>query len=193
MGRRGVVIEFPFYFLELPSPLYQLIWGCNWGWIVEVPGEGNPLLYSCLGSPMDRGTFRATVHGVTKSQTQLNNWTKTMEVPRRQFSLSTLRVLRGPSWDLTSSPLMWMMYILNKQLWQPLPSAPTQRASLALILIGLHHWVNLLCRLLPDGFSYKPHCPLGPEYTQASLSIPPVPIAALFPFPVFTHGFSLAF
>ena len=32
------------------------------------PGEGNgtPLQYSCLGNPMDRGAWRATVHGVTK-------------------------------------------------------------------------------------------------------------------------------
>ena len=29
MGRRGVAIEFPLYCLELLSPLYQLIWGCN--------------------------------------------------------------------------------------------------------------------------------------------------------------------
>ena len=35
------------------------------------PGEGNGnlLQYSCLGNPVDRGTWRATVHGVTKSQT----------------------------------------------------------------------------------------------------------------------------
>ena len=33
------------------------------------PGEGNdsPLQYSCLRNPMDRGAWRATVHGVTKS------------------------------------------------------------------------------------------------------------------------------
>ena len=32
------------------------------------PGEGNdnPLQYSCLGNPMDREAWRATVHGVTK-------------------------------------------------------------------------------------------------------------------------------
>ena len=32
------------------------------------PGEGNgtPLQYSCLENPMDRGTWQATVHGVTK-------------------------------------------------------------------------------------------------------------------------------
>ena len=32
------------------------------------PGEvnGNPLQYSCLGNPMDRGTWQVTVHAVTK-------------------------------------------------------------------------------------------------------------------------------
>ena len=33
--------------------------------------KGSPLHSSCLGNPMDRGAWRATVHGVTKSQTQL--------------------------------------------------------------------------------------------------------------------------
>ena len=32
-------------------------------------GHGNPLQYSCLENPMDRGTWRATVHRVAKSQT----------------------------------------------------------------------------------------------------------------------------
>ena len=31
-------------------------------------GHGNPLQYSCLENPMDRGSWWATVHGVTKSQ-----------------------------------------------------------------------------------------------------------------------------
>ena len=34
-------------------------------------GNGNPLQYSCLENPMDRGAWRATVHGVTRSQTRL--------------------------------------------------------------------------------------------------------------------------
>ena len=38
-------------------------------------GHGNPLQYSCLGNPMDRGAWRATIHGVTKSQTQLKQCT----------------------------------------------------------------------------------------------------------------------
>ena len=33
--------------------------------------HGNPLQYSCLENPTDRGAWRATVHKVTKSQTQL--------------------------------------------------------------------------------------------------------------------------
>ena len=32
-------------------------------------GYGNPLPYSCLEDPMDRGTWQATVHGFTKSRT----------------------------------------------------------------------------------------------------------------------------
>ena len=36
-------------------------------------GNGTPLQYSCLGNPMDRGAWRAIVHGVTKSQTQLSD------------------------------------------------------------------------------------------------------------------------
>ena len=40
----------------------------GWG---RVPGEGNgnPLQYSCLENSMERGAWRTTVHGVTKSQT----------------------------------------------------------------------------------------------------------------------------
>ena len=34
-------------------------------------GRGNPLQYSCLEDPVDRGAWWATMHGVTKSQTQL--------------------------------------------------------------------------------------------------------------------------
>ena len=33
--------------------------------------NGNPLQYSCLENPMDRGAWQATVHGVAKSQMQL--------------------------------------------------------------------------------------------------------------------------
>ena len=39
------------------------------------PGGGNgcPLQYSCLENPMEGGAWRATAHGVTKSQTRLSD------------------------------------------------------------------------------------------------------------------------
>ena len=36
-------------------------------------GDGNPLQYSCLGNPMNRGAWWATVYGVTKSWTRLSD------------------------------------------------------------------------------------------------------------------------
>ena len=51
------------------------------GYVSSIPGSGrspgkgngNPLQYSCLGNSVDRGAWRATVHGVTKSQTRLSD------------------------------------------------------------------------------------------------------------------------
>ena len=40
-------------------------------------GDGNPLQYSCLKNSMDRGAWRATVHGVAKSWTRLSDFTHT--------------------------------------------------------------------------------------------------------------------
>ena len=36
-------------------------------------GNGNPLEYSCLENPTDRGAWRATVRGVVKSGTQFSD------------------------------------------------------------------------------------------------------------------------
>ena len=46
-------------------------------WVGKIPGggHGNPLQYSCLESPIHRGAWRATVHGVAQSQAGLNTST----------------------------------------------------------------------------------------------------------------------
>ena len=41
-------------------------------------GNGNPLQYSCLKNPMDKGAWWAAVHGVAKSRTSLSDFTFTL-------------------------------------------------------------------------------------------------------------------
>ena len=54
-------------------------------------GKGNPLQYSCLENPMDRGAWLATVHGVAKSRTRLSVFTITITTKRlRNTSLREL-------------------------------------------------------------------------------------------------------
>ena len=57
-------------------------------------GHGNPLQNSCLENPMDRGTWQYTVHGVTKSGTQL----KQLSTRRCAFCLWDLHYSLRCSW-----------------------------------------------------------------------------------------------
>ena len=50
---------------------YQSISLTNMVTIILGEGNGNPLQYSCLENPMDRGVWQAMVHGVAVSRTQL--------------------------------------------------------------------------------------------------------------------------
>ena len=67
------------------------VWSLAWE---GFPGGGNdnPLQCSCLGSPMDRGAWRATVHCVTKSQTRLSTWATQMTLAVVAQLSSTLEV-----------------------------------------------------------------------------------------------------
>ena len=79
---------FFFFFFYVLSQVFGLPWWlsgkestCNVGnedsipWLGISPGEGigNPLQYSCLENPMDRGAWWAIVHGITKNRTRLSN------------------------------------------------------------------------------------------------------------------------
>ena len=65
------------YYLEYPGGSVIKNPPANAGDVGSVRGSGrssgvgndNPLQYSCLGNPMDRGAWRVTVHEVTKNQT----------------------------------------------------------------------------------------------------------------------------
>ena len=66
----------------------------------SIPGSGkspgerncNPLQYSCLENPTDRGMWQATVHGVSKSRTRLSDFTFTF----------------GAAWSGTSVPTLFL-------------------------------------------------------------------------------------
>ena len=73
---------------------------CNAGDLGSIPGSGrspgegngNPLQYSCLENPMDRGAWRAIVHGVAKSRTWLSDFTSL-----HYFSLSCSKCYWKPT------------------------------------------------------------------------------------------------
>ena len=50
---------------------------------------GNLLQYSCLENPMDGGAWWATVHGVTKSQTRLSDFTFTFHFHALEKEMAT--------------------------------------------------------------------------------------------------------
>ena len=52
-------------------------------------GNGTPLQYSCLENPMDGGAWWAAVHGVTKSQTWLSNFTFTFHFHTLEKEMAT--------------------------------------------------------------------------------------------------------
>ena len=60
----------------------------NWE-IGSGEGNGNPLQYSCLKSPMDGGAWQAAVHGVAKSQTRLNDFTFTFHFHALEKEMAT--------------------------------------------------------------------------------------------------------
>ena len=62
-----------------------------WPGIGHVSGEGNgtPLQYSCLENPMDGGAWKAAVHGVAKSRTQLSGFTFTFHFYALEKKMAT--------------------------------------------------------------------------------------------------------
>ena len=68
-----------------------------------VEWNGNPLQYSCLENPLDRGIWQATVHGVAKSRTRLSTRAHTWG-PQRFFY-----------WKNSSSPLTLPLVCLTEK------------------------------------------------------------------------------
>ena len=69
-------------------------------WVGRITKEGhsNTLQYSCLDNPMDKGPWWATVHGVTKSQTQLKQLSMYKEYSGCQFNTPDSVSGKGLTW-----------------------------------------------------------------------------------------------
>ena len=59
-------------------------------------GNGNPLQYSRLENPMDKGAWWATVHSITKSGTQLSMWATHSVWERRELCREFQSLQRVP-------------------------------------------------------------------------------------------------
>ena len=53
-------------------------------------GNGTPLQYSCLENPMDRGAWKAAVHGVSEGRTRLSDFTFTFHFYALEKEMATL-------------------------------------------------------------------------------------------------------
>ena len=71
-------------------------------------GNGTPLQYSCLGNPMDRGTWWAAVHGVAKSWARLSDFTFTFHFHALEKEMAT-----------HSSVLAWRIPGIEEPGWLP--------------------------------------------------------------------------
>ena len=94
----------------------------GWGRAPGV-GHGNPL-YFCLENPMDRGAWWATVHGVTKNQSQLSDWANTL---LRQWWFQ-----RGCVWPNIYICNSW--HLLSSHFW-PIRSLPQRNLTFWLLTV----------------------------------------------------------
>ena len=67
-------------------------------------GNGNPLQYSCLENPIDRGAWQATVHGGHKSQTQVSDHTTTC--------ICHIFCIQSSANGHLSSSVSWLLWIM---------------------------------------------------------------------------------
>ena len=135
---RSVVVNCYFTGLKICFMLCQLnsnVWNecftgvfqsCNdiWRHRGEKAGEGNgtPLQYSCLENPMDRGAWKAVVHGVTRSWIRLSDFSFTFHFHASEKEMTT-----------HSSVLAWRIPGMGEP--GGLPSMGSHRVG--------HDWSNL--------------------------------------------------
>ena len=78
-------------------------------------GNGNPLQYSCLEDPTDRGAWWATVHGVTKSWTRLSHFTFTFIMVQLSHPyMTTGKTIALTVWTFVSKVMSLLFNMLSR-------------------------------------------------------------------------------
>ena len=130
--------------------------------------HSNPLQYSCLESPMDRGALQATIHGVTLSQTQLKRLSTQqacMQLGKAMWQLNEESICflgkRGKCCHCDPLLLFFFPWKLcnawsYSSLWGPSScddKGKTEKTAEVLTCITeLSRWINIInCLLLPFG------------------------------------------
>ena len=131
-------------------------------------GNGNPLQYSCLENPVDRGAWRATVHGVARVA---HNWvtlttTTNLQVQSRFVSISLRPVLGSVAVYVTAT--VRSSCCLTSSTWWGLqyPYDSSQDMAQSTIYSPWEEtkgpWLYLVAKLLLFGllwlFSFVPAC-----------------------------------
>ena len=93
-------------------------------WRSSGGGNGNPLQHSCLGNPMDRGAWWATVHGVAKSRPWLSHWT-------------TTRAMTQP----LCKAEIYVFAVGKSQQWHHSPQEHSSRLD---VMLNIFHLLNIL-------------------------------------------------
>ena len=92
------------------------------------PGEGTPLQYSCLGTPMDGGAWWAAIHGVTKSWTWLRDFTFHFHAWEKEMATHS----SDPAWRISGTgepgglPSVWSRRVGHD--WSDLAAAAAAAA-----------------------------------------------------------------
>ena len=80
-------------------------------------GNGNPLQYSCLENPMDRGAWWATVHEVAKSRTGLSDYHFTSWLQGEKDLTKNLAYLLAVAIPLQITDILMYVWILMNLMW----------------------------------------------------------------------------
>ena len=101
-------------------------------------GNGNPLQYSCLENLMDGGAWWAAVHGVSKSQKRLSDFTFTFHFHALEKDMATHSSVQSRT-RLSDFTFTFHLHALEKK-WQPTPVFLPGKSQGRKSLVGYSPW-----------------------------------------------------